>query len=56
MTVQQAIAQGGGPTIRGTERWLKLHRLSHGEVQVLRPAPSDRVLADDILYVNESLF
>jgi polysaccharide export outer membrane protein len=57
MTVQQALAQGGGPTVRGTERWLRLHRRGpDGKVQVLRPTPQDAILADDILYVRESLF
>jgi polysaccharide export outer membrane protein len=57
MTVQQALAQGGGPTVRGTERWLRLHRRgADGKVQVLRPTPQDTIQADDILYVRESLF
>jgi polysaccharide export outer membrane protein len=57
MTVQQALAQGGGPTVRGTERWLRLHRRgSDGKVQVLSPSPQDAILPDDILYVRESLF
>lgn len=57
MTVQQALAQGGGPTVRGTERSLRLHRrASDGKVQVLRPSPQDPILPDDILYVRESLF
>jgi polysaccharide biosynthesis/export protein len=57
MTVQQALAQGGGPTVRGTERWLRLHRRgAEGQVQVSRPAPQDPIQADDILYVRESLF
>jgi polysaccharide export outer membrane protein len=57
MTVQQALAQGGGPTVRGTERWLRLHRrAADGKVQVLRPTPQDAIVADDILYVRESIF
>lgn len=57
MTVRQALAQGGGPTLRGTERALRLHRRSaEGKVQVLTPAPHDPILPDDILYVRESLF
>ncbi|MEN3352802.1 MAG: polysaccharide biosynthesis/export protein [Betaproteobacteria bacterium] len=57
MTVQQALAQGGGPTVRGTERWLRLHRRgADGKVQVLRPTPQDAIVADDILYVRESIF
>ena len=57
MTVRQALAQGGGPTLRGTERWLRLHRrASDGQIQVLSPTPQDPVLPDDIIYVRESLF
>jgi polysaccharide export outer membrane protein len=57
MTVQQALAQGGGPTVRGTERSLRLHRRgSDGKVQVLSPLPQDAILPDDILYVQESWF
>ena len=57
MTVQQALAQGGGPTVRGTERWLRLHRRGpDGKVQVLRPTPQDAIEPDDIIYVRESIF
>jgi polysaccharide export outer membrane protein len=57
MTIRQALAQGGGPTVRGTERWLRLHRRGvDGQVQVLKPAPQDAIQPDDILYVRESLF
>jgi polysaccharide export outer membrane protein len=57
MTVRQALAQGGGPTVRGTERWLRLHRRqADGKVQVLTPAPQDLIKPDDILYGRESLF
>jgi polysaccharide biosynthesis/export protein len=57
MTVQQALAQGGGPTVRGTERWLRLHRRGpDGKVQVLRPTPQDSIEPDDIIYVRESIF
>ncbi|HEY0338976.1 MAG TPA: polysaccharide export protein EpsE [Burkholderiales bacterium] len=57
MTIRQALAQGGGPTVRGTERWLRLHRRgADGQVQVLKPAPQDTIQPDDILYVRESLF
>jgi polysaccharide export outer membrane protein len=57
MTVQQALAQGGGPTVRGTERWLRLHRRGpDGKVQVLRPTPQDAIEPEDIIYVRESIF
>ena len=57
MTVMQALAQGGGPTTRGSETRLRLTRKSaDGSVLETRPKPTDPVLPDDVIYVNESLF
>jgi polysaccharide export outer membrane protein len=57
MTVIQALAQGGGPTVRGTQRNIQLHRRNaKGEVEKLSPALTDPVQQDDVLYVKESLF
>lgn len=57
MTVMQALAQGGGTTVRGTERGIKLNRRNaKGETAELRPALTDLVQQDDVLYVQESLF
>lgn len=57
MTVIQALAQGGGPTSRGTERGLKLvRRTPNGDSQELRPKMTDLIQPDDVLYVRESLF
>jgi polysaccharide export outer membrane protein len=57
MTVRQALAQGGGPTVRGSERRLRLHRRgAGGNVDILTPALDDLVQADDVIYVNESVF
>ncbi len=57
MTVMQALAQGGGPTLRGTERGLRIHRKDQdGKVQQIKPAMDDKIQADDVLYVRESLF
>lgn len=57
MTVQQALAQGGGPTIRGTENRLRLHRRgANGEVEQISPELADAIYPDDVLYVRESLF
>jgi polysaccharide biosynthesis/export protein len=57
MTVRQALAQGGGPTVRGTERRLRLNRRgADGRIEVLRPGLDDPVQADDVIYVNESIF
>jgi polysaccharide biosynthesis/export protein len=57
MTVRQALAQSGGPTLRGTERRLHLHRRgAGGKVELLSPSLNDPVQPDDVLYVNESYF
>ena len=57
MTVMQALAQGGGPTARGTEKRLRLHRkAADGSIQALEPQLTDPVLADDVIYVKESIF
>jgi polysaccharide export outer membrane protein len=57
MTIRQALAQGGGPTVRGTERRLRVHRRgADGKVEILTPDLNDMVQADDVLHVNESIF
>lgn len=57
MTVRQALAQGGGPTVRGTERRLRLYRGgAEGKVETLSPTLDAPVQADDVIYVNESIF
>jgi polysaccharide export outer membrane protein len=57
MTIRQALAQGGGLTVRGTERALRLyHRAASGAVETLNPNLDDPVRPDDVLYVRESIF
>jgi len=57
MTVMQALAIGGGPTPRGTQRGVKLHRRNaSGVVEVLKPELTDMVKQDDVLFIKESLF
>jgi polysaccharide export outer membrane protein len=57
MTVVQAIALGGGLTARGTLRSLKLQRRNtKGELVKTSPEMSDLIQANDVIYVNESLF
>jgi len=57
MTVRQALAQSGGPTIRGTERRARLYRRGpDGKVQLLKPELDDLVQPDDVYYITESLF
>ena len=56
MTVLQALAQGGGPTARGSER-IRLNRTrADGTVLQLEPRMTDPVLPGDVLFVKESLF
>jgi polysaccharide export outer membrane protein len=57
MTVMQALAQGGGLTLRGTERNLKVNRQNAAGVTMeMRPAITDAIQQDDVIYVQESLF
>ena len=57
MTIMQALAQGGGPSARGSEKRLRLHRtLANGTVQQIEPQLTDRVQSNDVLYVKESIF
>lgn len=58
MTVMQALAQGGGPTLRGSQNRLRLHRRDAvtGKVVETVPQLSDQVRADDVIYVRESIF
>lgn len=56
-TVMQAISLSGGITPRGSERRLKLRRPAADGTFVERDATlQDRVQADDVIYVRESLF
>lgn len=58
MTVMQALAQGGGPTARGSEYRLRLHRknVESGLIEKLSPEMTDLVLPNDVIYVRESIF
>jgi len=57
MLVQQALAQGGGLTPRGTERGLRIQRRdSNGKIVEIKPKLVDLLEADDIIQVSESLF
>jgi polysaccharide export outer membrane protein len=57
MTVLQALVQGGGLTLRGTERSMRIHRRgADGKVSEIAPEKSDLVRADDVIQVQESLF
>ena len=57
MTVMQALAAGGGPTARGSQRRLVLHRKDvNGKVVETKPELTDLVRPDDVIFVRESLF
>ncbi|MGC3985931.1 MAG: polysaccharide export protein EpsE [Pseudorhodoferax sp.] len=57
MSVMQALAVGGGPTNRGTENRIRLHRMrADGRVEQLSPAMTDLITPNDVIYVRESLF
>lgn len=57
MTVMQALSMGGGPTARGSEWRLRLHRKgADGAIEQISPELTDPIKPDDVLYVRESLF
>ena len=57
MTLMQSLASGGGLTLRGTEKGIRVHRKSaDGKVQVITPGLDDKMLDGDVVYVRESLF
>ncbi len=57
MTMVQALAAGGGLTARGTERSLRVYRRNKsGATDKIEPKSMDRVRADDVIYIGESLF
>ncbi len=56
MTVRQALAQGGGLTLRGTERRLALYRRGSGQADETEVSLSELVKPDDVYYVRESFF
>lgn len=57
MTIMQALAQSGGPTARGSEYRLRLHRrTATGLIEKTSPEMSDFVQPNDVIYVRESIF
>ena len=57
MTLQQAVALGGGVTLRGTEKGITIRRRDvGGKMETLNAGPFDRVMPDDVIYVRESVF
>jgi polysaccharide export outer membrane protein len=57
MTVMQALAAGGGLTLRGTEKGLRVHRKgADGKILIVQPSMDDALREGDVVYVRESLF
>ena len=57
MTVIQALAAGGGLTLRGTEKGVTIHRTQpNGRVEVIEPTLTDPVRDGDVIRVRQSLF
>jgi polysaccharide biosynthesis/export protein len=57
MTVIQALSVGGGLTPRGTDRGVRIQRRADdGNLQILKAKHGDKVLPDDVIFVQESLF
>jgi polysaccharide export outer membrane protein len=57
MNVTQALAVGGGPTTRGTDKGVRLSRRdANGNLATREANPNEPILPDDILQVRERLF
>ena len=57
MTVMQAVSVGGGITLRGTLRGVKIHRRTpEGQIATIDVQLTDPVRVDDVIYVREGLF
>jgi polysaccharide export outer membrane protein len=56
-TVIQALAIGGGLTPKGTQRGLTIHRRGpDGKIQIIEPKLDDSIIADDVIYIRQSIF
>ncbi|PIM51270.1 polysaccharide export protein EpsE [Roseateles chitinivorans] len=57
MTLLQGLAAGGGLTLRGTDRGIRVHRKdASGKVQEIKPAMDEALKDGDVIFVRESLF
>lgn len=57
MTLLQGLAAGGGLTLRGTDRGIRVHRKgADGQVQEIKPAMNEALKDGDVIFVRESLF
>lgn len=57
MTLLQGLAAGGGLTLRGSEKGIRVHRRSaEGKTEILQPSMDEALRNGDVIYVRESLF
>lgn len=56
MTLLQGLAAGGGLTLRGTERGIRIHRRTSSGVEVMEPNMQAKLQDGDVIYVQQSLF
>ncbi len=56
MTLLQGLAAGGGLTLRGTERGIRIHRRTATGIDVLEPDMQVKLQDGDVIYVQQSLF
>lgn len=57
MSLMQAIALGGGISLRGTERGAQIRRTDKdGKVTTLSATPNEIIQPNDVIYIKESLF
>ena len=57
MTVMQALSVGGGLSVRGTQRGIRINRNAEdGKLTTLESKINDPVRENDVIYVRESLF
>jgi polysaccharide export outer membrane protein len=57
MTVAQAIAKGGGLTLRGTDKGVRLNRRNaSGKLDPIEPRLDDPIRPDDLIFIRESIF
>lgn len=57
MTVMQALAAGGGLTLRGSDKGMRVHRRNgSGKLIAYEPDMEDKLRDGDVLHVPESIF
>jgi len=56
MTLLQGLASGGGPTLRGTEKGIRVHRRDGDKIEIIEPGMDELLRNGDVIFVRESLF